>query len=284
MMLGKARKLALAAALTTALLPINGIGKDIGITAVVRNNVRVTTSVDPSLHKAKVRERIAIGNDIVTGANSMTQLLLLDKTSFTVGSSAKVKIDRFVYDPDRDSSSIGASVAKGAFRFMSGKSLKRGMTRSSIDTPIASIGIRGTIVEGVVGQEAIDIMKRESGINGSFVADPETASLIVLRGPGSNARGGVQHGAIDVTVGDVVIPLEEAGLALFIPGPGQAPIGPFRISQRGTLSLRDLLGVRPLPGRDRQFDRDPTTEQLFECDGGSRLGGGGCFGFGGQFG
>lgn len=264
-MFTRTRKLALVAALTTALLPISSIGKDIGITAVVRNNVQVTTAVNPALHKAKVRERIAIGNDIVTGANSMTQLLLLDKTSFTVGSSARIKIDRFVYNPDRDSSSIGASVAKGAFRFMSGRSLKRGETRSSINTPVASIGIRGTIIEGVVGQEAIDIVRQEPGLGQSFNADPEKATLIILRGPGGNARG-VDKGAIDVTVGDLVIPIEEAGMALFIPGPGQAPIGPFRISPRGTLSLRDLLGVRPLPGRDRQIERDPTTDQTFECD------------------
>src|SRR3546814_4509254 len=117
----------------------------------------------------------------------MTQLLRLDMTSFTVGSNARVKIDRLFYDPVRNASSVSASVAKGAFRFMSGKSLKNGSTRSSIQTPVASIGIRGTIVEGVVGREAIDIAKREPGITQDFEADPETASLIVLRGPGSNA-------------------------------------------------------------------------------------------------
>lgn len=273
-----ARKLAIAAALSTALLPVSSIGQDIGITAVVRNNVQVTTPVNPSLHKAVVRERIAIGNDIVTGANSMTQLLLLDKTSFTVGSSAKIKIDRFVYDPNRDSSSIGASVAKGAFRFMSGRSIKRGTAKSTIGTPVASIGIRGTIVEGVVGRDAIAIAKREADITENFNADPETATLIILRGPGRNVQG-VQKGAIDVTIGNIMIPIEEAGMALFIPGVGQPPIGPFRISARGTLSMRDLLGVRPLPGRDRQFDRDPSTEQIFECDLGEFGRSDGCYAF-----
>lgn len=273
----QARKFVLAAALAGAVFPVSSIGRDVGITAVVRNNVQVTTTANPALHKAKVRERIAIGNDIVTGANSMTQLLLLDKTSFTVGAKARIKIDRFVYDPADDASSVGASVAKGAFRFMSGRSIKRGKAKSSVNTPVASIGIRGTIFEGVVGQEAIDIARKETGISQPFRVDPENATLIVLRGPGGNARG-AQRGAIDVTVGDLVIPLEEAGMALFIPGAGQAPIGPFRISARGTFSMRDLLGARPLPGRDRQLDRDPTTEQTFECDLGVGQRGAGCFG------
>lgn len=261
-----ARKIIMLAALSTAAFTGASHAQDVGITAAVRNNVQVTTPVNPVLHPAKVRERIALGNDVVTGKNSMTQLLLLDQTSFTVGADARVKIDRFVYDPNRNASSVGASVAKGAFRFMSGRSLRNGSTRSSIKTPVASIGIRGTIIEGVVGEEAIDIARREPGIDRDFVADPETATLIVLRGPGRNAEG-VQHGAIDVSVGDLAIPMEDAGLALFIPGPGQAPIGPFMLSQRGTESLRDLLAPRPIPGPDRNFTRDPTTDQIFECDG-----------------
>lgn len=272
-----ARKLAFLAMLTASLVPGITLGQEVGITAVVRNNVQVSTPANPALHKAKLRERIAIGNDVVTGPASMTQLLLLDKTSFTVGANARVRIDRFVYDPARNASSVSASVAKGAFRFMSGKSLKNGSTRSSIQTPVASIGIRGTIVEGVVGRDAIDIAKREPGITQDFEADPETASLIVLRGPGRNAQG-VQRGAIDVTVGDAVIPLEDAGLALFIPGPGQPPIGPFVLSQRGVQSLRSLLGLNPVPGRDRTLARDPTTDQTFGCDGGGQDGPGTCGG------
>lgn len=272
------RKIVLAAALSAAIVPAVTLGQDVGITAVVRNDVRVTTPANPTLHKATVRERIALGNDVVTGKSSMAQLLLLDKTSFTVGANARVRIDRFVYDPAANASSVSTSVAKGAFRFMSGRGLKKGAQGSSIKTPVASIGIRGTIVEGVVGEEAIAIARREGVIDRNTIADPETASLIVLRGPGRNAQG-VQRGAIDVTVGDQVIPLEDAGLALFIPGPGQAPVGPFMLSQRGISSLRDLLGVRPIPGRDRTLERDPTTEQQFSCDGVGQSGARGCVAF-----
>jgi hypothetical protein len=272
------RKIALAAALSAAIIPAVTLGQEVGITAVVRNDVKVTTPANPTLHKAIPRERIALGNDIVTGGSSMTQLLLLDKTSFTVGANARVRIDRFVYDPARNASSVSTSVAKGAFRFMSGRALKNGSEGSTIKTPVASIGIRGTIVEGAVGKEAIEIARREGVIDRNTIADPETASLIVLRGPGRNAQS-VQRGAIDVTVGDQVIPLEDAGMALFIPGPGQAPIGPFMLSQRGVGALRDLLGVRPIPGRERTFERDPTTDQQFGCDGGGQSGDRGCVAF-----
>lgn len=246
----------------------------VGVTAVVRNNVQVTTVARPVLHKASVRETIAIGNDIVTGGQSMTQLLLLDKTSFTVGANSRIRIDRFVYDPRARQSAVSATVAKGAFRFMSGSALNKGKERSAINTPVASIGIRGTIVEGVVGAEAIRIARAEAGIARAIAADPETATLIVLRGPGRNAQGAA-HGAIDITVGSLTIPVEDAGMAVFIPGDGQQPIGPFPLSHRGTVMLRGQLGPRPLPGSAPEWQSDPTTDREFECSG-SADGSSGC--------
>jgi hypothetical protein len=265
----------LAAAGLAALIAAAPLAAEaVGVTAVVRNNVQVTTASRPVLHKAAVRETISTGNDVVTGVQSMTQLLLLDKTSFTVGANSRVKIDRFVYDPHARQSAVSATVAKGAFRFMSGTSLNKGKERSAINTPVATIGIRGTIVEGVVGAEAIRIARQEAGIPRSLAADPETATLIVLRGPGRNAQGAAR-GAIDIAVGDLTIAVEDAGMAVFIPGTGQRPVGPFLLSGRGITFMRGLLGPRPLPGGTASWQPDPTTDREFECSG-SQVRGSGC--------
>ncbi len=239
----------------------------VGIAAVVRNDVRLTTAAKPVLHRAVVRERVSLGNDIVTGVASMTQLLLLDQTSFSVGAKARVRIDRFVYDPSRRASSVAATVAKGAFRFMSSPSLHARPGQSAIRTPVASIGIRGTIVEGVVGQESIGIVRGEAGVTGAFTADEETASLIVLRGPGRNAQGKSVQGAIDVAANGVTIALEEGGLAVFIPGPNQPPIGPFRISDAGLARIHAMLRL-PLRRTEKELRAmDPATDREFSVPG-----------------
>ena len=254
----------LAAILLMTTASDTAAAQTVGIAAVVRNDVRLTTAAKPVLHPAVARERVSLGNDIVTGTASMTQLLLLDQTSFSVGAKARVRIDRFVYDPSQRASSVAATVAKGAFRFMSSPSLHARPGQSSIRTPVASIGIRGTIVEGVVGKDAIGIARREGAITGAFTADEETATLIVLRGPGRNAQGQIVQGAIDVTANGVTIPLEEGGLAVFIPGPDQAPIGPFRISDRGLGRLQLLLRLLPARGDRMKRIPDPLTDRQFE--------------------
>ncbi|MBY0581757.1 MAG: FecR domain-containing protein [Sphingomonas sp.] len=254
----------ISVAFSAMLASTSGFAQTVGVNASVINDVRMTTEANPTIHRAAVKERVSLGNDIVTGGGSVLQVLLLDRTSFTVGSNARIKVDRFVYDPSRSASAVGLSVTKGAFRFMSGKSLHANPGQSSIKTPIATIGIRGTIVEGVVGRGALKIVAGEPGFPTNFTADPETASLIMLRGPGANAQGETP-GAIDVMVADTTVPITGPGYAVFIPAAGQRPIGPFLMTDRGSALLADLLrrGREETSTQTTPLKRDPLTDLYF---------------------
>ena len=156
----------------------------VGINAAIRNQVAVRAATDSSPHPAILKARVSLGDQVQTANASMLQILLLDRSNFTVGSNARVTIDRFVYDPNRSASAVGATVAKGAFRFISGRSIHNMPGKTAITTPVASIGVRGTMFEGVVGPDAVKIAAREGAAAGGKI-DPETATLIVLRGPGA---------------------------------------------------------------------------------------------------
>ena len=141
--------------------------------------------------------------------------------------------------------------------------------------PIASIGIRGTIVEGVIGADAIRIAGAEASVPAGFHADPETASLIFLRGPGAGAQGGEQPGAIDVTVGDATVTVTGSGDALFVPGPGQPAIGPFALSEAGSAALAGLLrnargGGAASP--ETPLVSNPIVDLFFETGGQGQIG------------
>lgn len=85
-------------------------------------------------------------NEIVkTAASSSAQLLFLDETSMTVGPNSLVALDRFVYDPNRKTGNVVLNVTKGAFRFVTGSASSRSY---KVKTPVATIGVRGTIFEG----------------------------------------------------------------------------------------------------------------------------------------
>jgi hypothetical protein len=237
---------AAAAAASMTASPV--LAQAVGVNAAIRNKVVIRGAGTNQVRPAVLRARVILNDEVRTGAASQLQILLLDRTTFTVGANARVAVDRFVYNPAANSRSTGVSVARGAFRFMSGRSLGRPSGPVSVRTPVATIGVRGTIFEGVVGEDAIRIASREAAVGKKVKARKDEASLIVLRGPGPRTQGDTRPGAIDVTVGDRTVTLDGPGLALYAPRVGAPPIGPFPISMAGLLALQSLLRTTAEPG------------------------------------
>jgi len=216
----------------------------VGVNSALRNQVALRTFRDPALRPAVLREPVFLGTEVVTAAASQLQILLRDRSVFTVGANARIILDRFVYDPDRATGEVAASIARGAFRFMSGRAA-RGPAGAQLSTPIASIGVRGTVLEGTVGPEAAAILALLDPPPAVPPLDSETATLVVLRGPGADTRGLNRPGFIRVTAGGVTASLDRPGFALVVPGPGAPPFGPFPVSPRAHARLSELLRTVP---------------------------------------
>src|SRR5215471_11901363 len=227
----------------------------VGVNAAIRNTVQEKGTGEGALHPAVLRASVHLGDSVVSGDQSALQVLLLDQSVFTVGANASVTIDKFVYDPNRGTSDIAASVAKGAFRFMSGHSLS-GFGHNAINTPVATIGVRGTAVEGVVGQAAVQVLAQQPGLP-PFTGDPSGITLVVLNGPGHGTQGFDKPGAIDVTSGGVTVTIDHPGQAVIIWGPGKKPYGPIVFSDAAFAALSDMLRTTPGEGGDQSdFDSD----------------------------
>jgi hypothetical protein len=97
-------------------------------------------------------QALTIGQDVVfrervdTTASGQTQIVFLDESSMSVGPSSDVVIDEFVYDPRTNTGKLAMSATRGVFRYVGGKisKLEGGVT---VDTPVASIGIRGGVAQ-----------------------------------------------------------------------------------------------------------------------------------------
>ena len=75
---------------------------------------------------------------IKTGSAGQAGLQFNDHSNLTVGPSSSVRLDKFVYDPNRGSGSIAIEAARGAFRFAS-----QNKVEVKIKTPLGTLGIRG---------------------------------------------------------------------------------------------------------------------------------------------
>jgi hypothetical protein len=79
---------------------------------------------------------------VQTGADGKVGITFTDGTAFNLSSNARMVLNEFVYDPNGTSNSTLFSLTKGTFTFIAGKVAKTGDMK--IDTPVATMGIRGT--------------------------------------------------------------------------------------------------------------------------------------------
>ena len=124
--------------------PIGKVESASGIVTVTHaEGVVLQANVDPSGGlKAKVGDPVYRGDLVQTGPDSAAGMVFTDGTAFNLSANARIELNEFVYDPNGKSNSAFISLAKGTFTFIAGKVAKTGDMK--IDTPVATMGIRGT--------------------------------------------------------------------------------------------------------------------------------------------
>jgi tetratricopeptide (TPR) repeat protein len=122
------------------------IGKVVTATGSVTvqhvNAVVVQAKLGGGTANTKVGDFVYKGDVVSTGADSAVGITFSDGTAFNLSSNARMELNEFVYDPKGKSNSTLFNLSKGTFTFIAGKVAKTGDMK--IDTPVATMGIRGT--------------------------------------------------------------------------------------------------------------------------------------------
>ncbi len=220
----------------------------IGVNAAVKGDVTIQSG-EQAAKQAVVKKPVLLGDVVTSNSVGSLQVLLKDQTMFTVGPDCNLTIDKFVYDPSKNSNSMSASVKKGMFRFMSGNISKSGPDSVSIETPIASMGIRGTMVEGVIGLEAALMAQNAGVITSNTKVDQQNASIFVLRGPGKKNTSKNRRGEISITSAGETVIVRTSGMAVFVADKNSPPSKPFMLSQSDSNLFHAKLRTEPTSGQ-----------------------------------
>jgi hypothetical protein len=102
-------------------------------------------------------------NELVrTSDGSVARLVFLDNTGLAVGPLSEIRLDKFVYDPNGVApGNVVVQMSRGAFRFLTGAQDHRNYT---INTPYATLGVRGTIFDVLATAEKVDIHLLAGGL------------------------------------------------------------------------------------------------------------------------
>ena len=117
------------------------------------------TRTDGSEESLQLNAPVYEGDIVETSAEGGVKIEFADKTTFAVSNDARLAIDEYVYDQGGADSDTSFSMLRGVFVYSSGMIGKTDPSDVEINTPVGSIGIRGTIIAGDIkeGGEASDI-------------------------------------------------------------------------------------------------------------------------------
>jgi hypothetical protein len=114
--------------------------------AAAQQQIGTTHRVTPAAH-GSVAGTLAVGSGVHTDETIGTDkggvagLRFHDQSTLDVGPNSSVRLNKFIYDPNRSGGKAVFDAAKGSFRFSTGA--QGGNRNIQIKTPVGTLGIRG---------------------------------------------------------------------------------------------------------------------------------------------
>lgn len=124
----------------------------VGAVEEIKGNATVTHA-DGSSENLTIGSPIYEGDVVQTDGSGAVNIVFVDETSMAVSENARLAIDEYAFDPVTESGTTDFSVLRGVFVFTSGLIGRDDPDDVSIDTPVGSIGIRGTIIAGNINPQ-----------------------------------------------------------------------------------------------------------------------------------
>ena len=202
--------------------------------------------------KLEIDSPIFTSDEVFTGPKSKALLLFIDDTQVTLGENAAVKIKDFTFEPEeKGKKSALISFMRGSFLFVTGKIDKVMNPDVTLETPYASIGIRGTTVWGGTLDNEYNVFVQD----GTVSVRNDRGAMLVRTGEGTTITNRRTFPSRAKTWGETKINRAVATIALT----RQEKIKAMLESRRGKL-LEDRAARRALRKAKPQDGKRPKVK------------------------
>ena len=209
----------------TSWASVGRVVEQTGPTEIVRNKKSTPSSVNTAVQM----------NDTVVTARAKARLEFDDKTTVNITEQSKITIDEFVYDPKAGSGKLAMKMVQGTARYASGQIAKNSPQNVNVQTPTATVAVRGT--------------------DFSMTVDELGRSLVMLL-PSCDAKGCVT-GAISVSNDAGTVFMDVAYQTTVVTSINTSPTAPVIVTI-DQANINNLLIVAP-PPEIRNEDQEKTS-------------------------
>src|SRR5215475_8968924 len=155
-------------------------------TMTVGNVDKVQAQVEAT--QAGQKRAMAVGSDVYfkdvchSGHDARMQATLRDGTQLPRGANATMVVDEFVYNPlPFTSGALSVRITKGAFLFVGGKVEDKSGAKVQIQTPVGTLGVRGTTVWGGPIDKGYGVIV----LSGEVTLTTKTGTVTLRQGQGT---------------------------------------------------------------------------------------------------
>jgi len=189
----------------------------------------VATKVDGSTRLLSVRSQVIDGERLATQNNTYARIKFKDNSEIVMRPNSQLFVGKVNYEPEaKDSDSFSVNLLKGGMRMVTGLIGKRNIERIKVDTPTATVGIRGTHFGLLMCQADCGNIQTSSGVplqNGLHV-DVANGIIQVSNPAGAQVVSPGQFG---------FVPSIQTPPTLVPPGQGTRVTMPTTISQNNSI-------------------------------------------------
>lgn len=196
---------ALSGSLTPAqIAQASGIGgaEQIGQVSEVSGDVRVirTNGLEESL---SLEDPVFQGDVLISSDGSTVGITFLDDTIFSLTGAGRLVLDELVFNPGGDDNQLTLNLLQGTFALVSGQIAGANGPGLSVETPVATIGVRGTTTGGRLGPvtpdfpQPLTVALLQDLISETVgVVDIFTANALVTLSQALTAAGAAPDGSV----------------------------------------------------------------------------------------
>ena len=167
------------------LFSIPAFTTEIGEISELRGNGEITRVNSTDSFTAEIDSDIFSFDDVRTG-NGRLAIEFLDSSIVRLTEHSKLVIDEYIFDPDPSKSKMALNMASGTARFISGAFGKIDKENITINTPTATIGIRGTDFTTTVdelGRSLVILLPNKDGSSSGEITVTTASGVEVLNEP-----------------------------------------------------------------------------------------------------
>ncbi len=187
------------------------------------------------------------GDELVTSGSGAVGIEFEDGSTFSLADEGRMILDEMIYDPETQSGALGATILTGVFSIVSGDIAKTEPDAMVVETPVGSIGIRGT------------------ALTGQFLGEGQENQITLV-------PEGDQIGEIVITNDAGTITLNQSGATVLLTGWNDAPdevvfLSLDQIREAFSDIFRHNAGAPPGTTANQDDGRgDETLDDLFDFD------------------